>query len=54
MLYEFDILVNESENIKNKKSGNHKHYFCEAFCEALVTFFEKKIPVLEAIFAARD
>ena len=54
MMYEYDILVNESENINSKKSGSHKQYFCEAFCDALVAFFEKKIPTLEAVFTARD
>ena len=54
MMYEYDILVNESENTSSKKSGNHKQYFCEAFCDALVAFFEKKIPILETVFTARD
>ena len=54
MLYEFDILVNESENNQHKKNSGHKQYFCEAFCEALVSFFEKKLPTIDGIFTVKE
>ena len=54
MLYEFDILVNEAENSQNRKTGGHKQYFCEAFCGALIVFFEKKMTVLNRIFVSKE
>ena len=54
MLYEFDVLVNKFEHEQQQKSGGRVNYFCEAFCGALISFFEKKLPLLDEAFHSDD
>ena len=54
MLYEFDILVNKYEHEQQSRVGSRSSYYCEAFCSALIAFFETKLPPLNEVFRSED